>query len=164
MCLYPRAVKKARQTEIAEHHGRHHRPAKTRPWQEGFHPPRLWKGKWLFSKESFDNRPQSTHFNTMWRLGVFLTRREQIHTRPLPHQEPMDLIKVKGVEMSGVIQERLTEAQRKGCWHWRVPPAGNATLSPCPVSLDCRHKQCSSLMEEPLRKRERGQERSTQQG
>lgn len=36
------------------------------------------------------------------------------------------------------------EAQREGCWHWRVLQAGNPALCPCLISSDC--KICATLL------------------
>ena len=44
------------------------------------------------------------------------------------------------------MEKHLTEAQRKGCWLWRAPPAGNPAFYPCLTSLDCEiHAMLSGL-------------------
>lgn len=40
--------------------------------------------------------------------------------------------------MSQNFKEHITEAQRKGCWHWRVPSAGRSAHYPYLTSLDCK--------------------------
>lgn len=118
---------------------------KTVSTAKGLSPPKLWKRKWPFSEELFDNRAHDNHFNTSWCLTVFQTHRGKVHQLPPRQQEPLDLLKVKGIENDSAGQGASYRGSEGRLQALKGSPAGNPALNPCSISLDCKIYASSCL-------------------